>query len=36
MLAALGGKVTADYVENVHEDASATPVIRTSRRRGTS
>ena len=28
MLAALGGKVTADYVENVNEDASATPVIK--------
>ena len=28
MLAALGGKVTADYVENVPEDASATPVIK--------
>ena len=25
---ALGGKVTADYVENVPEDASATPVIK--------
>ena len=23
----MGGKVTADYVENVNEDASATPVI---------
>jgi basic membrane protein A and related proteins len=28
MLAALGDKVTADYVENVPEDASATPVIK--------
>jgi len=28
MVAALGGKVTADYVENVNEDQSATPVIR--------
>ena len=28
MLTALGGKVTADYVENVPEDASATPVIK--------
>ena len=28
MVAALGGKVTADYVENVNEDASATPVIK--------
>ena len=28
MVAALGGKVSADYVENVNEDQSATPVIR--------
>lgn len=28
MVAALGGKVTADYVENVNEDASALPVLR--------
>jgi len=28
MVAAMGGKVTADYVENVNEDQSATPVIR--------
>ncbi len=28
MVAALGGKVTADYVENVNEDQSAIPVIR--------
>ena len=28
MVAALGGKVTADYVENVTEDQSATPVIK--------
>ena len=28
MIAALGGKVTADYVENVNEDQSAIPVIR--------
>ena len=28
MVAALGGKVTADYVENVNEDASATPIIK--------
>jgi basic membrane protein A len=28
MVAAMGGKVTADYVENVAEDASATPVIK--------
>jgi simple sugar transport system substrate-binding protein len=28
MLAALGDKVTADYVENVPEDSSATPVIK--------
>ncbi len=28
LVAALGGKVTADYVENVNEDASATPVIK--------
>ncbi len=28
MVAALGGKVTADYVENVAEDQSATPVLR--------
>jgi simple sugar transport system substrate-binding protein len=28
MVAAMGGKVTADYVENVNEDQSAIPVIR--------
>jgi basic membrane protein A and related proteins len=28
MVAALGGKVVADYVENVKEDASALPVLR--------
>jgi len=28
MVAAMGGKVTADYVENVAEDASAIPVIK--------
>jgi basic membrane protein A and related proteins len=28
MVAAMGGKVVADYVENVNEDASATPVIK--------
>jgi basic membrane protein A len=28
MLSALGGKVMGDYVENVNEDASATPVIK--------
>src|SRR5580692_6869453 len=28
MVAAMGGKVTADYVENVNEDASAIPVIK--------
>ena len=28
MVAALGGKVTADYVENVNEDQSAIPILR--------
>ena len=28
MVAAMGGRVVADYVENVNEDQSATPVIR--------
>jgi len=34
MLAAMGGKVTADYVENVAEDQSAIPVIRDLARSG--